>query len=319
MNLMIDSGAHSLFNQHPRERKSKNGMRDFSFYETDDFWNYVDSYCLFILKNINNFNTYVNVDVIFNAELSWKVQQYIESTYHLKPLPVFHSGEDYKWLKKYIDQYEYIGIGGLGQQMSSSMWCHSVGDPAFSIICDEKGYPRVKTHGFAMTSPSLIVQYPWASVDSTSWMQFGKYGLIVVPVKNSNGKYRYDVSPNIYSVSTRLKAKENAENFVNLSKEQKRYVETYLESIGLKIGSSDLETEEGIVTHDKIGYPQFPITNFRHTGNEIIKELGVCNNIDMRDQANLQYYLDLESNLPKWPRRWTKKERSTKFQIGGLI
>jgi len=108
-----------------------------------------------------------------------EVQQYMEDVYKLNPLPVFHSGEDFKWLKLYLDNYGYIGLGGLGQSVSKGNWILNVGEPAWNMICDEKGMPRIKVHGFAMTSPDLIIDMAFFSVDSTSWMQFGKYGLLL--------------------------------------------------------------------------------------------------------------------------------------------
>lgn len=161
LRVSIDSGAHSLYNKYTRGKE-----RSFDFYESDEFWKFVDGYASFIKEHKDEISLYVSVDVIFNAPLSWKVQKYLEDTHKLNPLPVFHVGEDFKWLKKYIDNYDYIGLGGLGQTTSKTMWIKGMGDPAFSMICDDKGYPRVKTHGFAMTSPELIIDYPWASVDS---------------------------------------------------------------------------------------------------------------------------------------------------------
>ncbi len=302
--VMIDSGAHSLFEKHigiDRER-------DFSFYESDEFWKFVDDYVAFVKENENNIDTYVNVDVIFNPELSWKVQKYMEKK-GLHPLPVFHAGEDFKWLKKYVDNYDYIGIGGLGQTISRSKWRMSMGDPAFSIICDEKGMPRVKVHGFAMTSPDLIVTYPFYSVDSTSWFQFGKFGLLIVP-KKIDGKYVYSESPHIISVSTRKKRKMEAENFDYLPELEKKAVLEYVEIKGFKMGRSDLETVE----YDR-SRSELPISKTERSNKEILIEEGVCNNVYIRDTLNLEYFLDLETHIPPWPRKWKRKRIMTSLPL----
>ena len=303
MKLMLDSGAHSLFNEYTRGKG-----RDFSFFESDVFWEFVDKYCAFLIENKENFDLYVSVDVIFNPELSWKVQKYMESK-GLSPLPVFHVGEDFKWLKRYIDNYDYVGLGGLGQTTSKKNWIVGMGDPAFSMICDDKGMPRIKTHGFAMTSPDLVIQYPWFSVDSTSWFQFGKYGLIIVP-KKKNGSFRYDESPHIISVSSRKKRKADAENFDHLPDRVKEYILEYIESKGLSMGKSELKS----VAFDK-KKPEFHLSDNEISEEEIVIEEGVCNSMYVRDELNLQYYLDLEANIPPWPRPWKKKIKTTHFKL----
>ena len=226
-------------------------------------------------------------------------------------MPVFHGGEDFKWLKKYIDNYEYIGIGGLGQRMSTSLWLSGMGDSAFSLICNDKGMPRVKVHGFAMTSPELIIEFPFFSVDSTSWMQFGKYGLIVVP-KKQNGKFIYDTPPHIISVSSRKKRKEDYKSFEHLPKIEQTHVHEYLESIGLKMGSSTLE----YVSFDT-SKAEFPIADKEVSSQETIIERGVCNDVNERDQCNLSYYLNLEDSIPPYPRPWRKRRKGMMTKLPG--
>ena len=49
---------------------------------------------------------------------------------------------------------------------------------------------------------------------------------------------------------------------------------------------------------------------------EIILQPGLCNDYKLRDELNIQYYLDLEASLPKWP--WAfkpKKEVKGFFDI----
>ena len=295
MNLFLDSGAYSIF-----EATTNKGK----FIETDVLWEYIDRYALFLSENKDKFDVYVNVDIPFYPELTWKIQQYLEIEKKLQPLPVYHPSEDIKWLKKYADNYEYIGTGGLGQSSSKSRWHMNIGDAFWNIICDDKGMPQVKVHGFAMTSPDLIIEFPYYSADSTSWMQFGKYGLLVVPRKQKN-KFVYDVPPHIISVSTRKKRKEDYKNFEHLPKIEQTHVHEYLESISLKMGSSKLEHIEFDCT--KV---EFPIAATEVSSIETIIERGVCNDITFRDQANLQYYLDLESNIPLWPRPWKKKRKA---------
>jgi hypothetical protein len=155
--VFVDSGAHSLYTKYVIKKGHSNG---YAFYESDTFWNYVDEYAEWLKPRLDKIQVYVNVDVIFNPELTWKVQKYLESEHKLLPLPVVHFNSDMKWLKKYMDDYEYIGIGGVGQEVNVREYV-AFGDRVFSFISDDKGMPLYKIHGFALTSPSLLHRYPW--------------------------------------------------------------------------------------------------------------------------------------------------------------
>lgn len=156
--LFLDSGAHSLYNKliHGKGRKA------YDFFETPEFWEYVDSYAEFVKANKAGIDYYVNVDVIFNPEASWRVLKYLEEKHKLNPLPVIHHGEDLKWVKKHVDAgYDYIGLGGLGQAVTRDMY-YQWADVVYDYLCPPpKRLPIVKTHGFAMTAHALMVRYPW--------------------------------------------------------------------------------------------------------------------------------------------------------------
>lgn len=303
--IMIDSGAHSIF---VREvLKKQQGELRFDYYETDEFWNYVDAYAKYVTKNLHLLDLYVSVDVIHNPELSWKVQRYLEDEWKLKPLPVYHSGEDFKWFKRYCDNYDYIGVGGLGQEVSRSTWIKNIGIPVFSYICEKPSYkPIRKIHGFALTAPSLVTAYPWYSVDSTSWVMFGKYGIVIVPYKK-DGVYDYTKSPNTVFVSSRPKSKSSVNHFDNAVGMHQSYFLDYFKEHGFKIGSSEFRNEsEG-----------YKLKNNEHWADrkcwlvETIIEEGLSNNHALRDQINLLFYLDLEKNTPTYPRAWKPKSKIT--------
>lgn len=303
--VMVDSGAHSLYNkvQLSMINKGKDKI-DWSYYESDKFWQYVDDYAEFIKANINQIDLYVNVDVIFNPALSWKVQKYLEDFHHLNPLPVIHSGTDIEWFKKYMTNHEYIGISGLGKLITKNEWMKIMGDPVFSLLCKAPSYePTHKIHGFAITAPSLLARYPFYSVDSTSWIQFGKYGMVIIPRKK-NGKYIYNVTPYMPFVTSREARKGDQAHFENFVGIHQDYFQEYFTEKGFKIGSSTFRTV------DLVGYK---ITENEHWTNrktglvETIVELGLSNSHVLRDQLNTQFFLDIEKNLPPWPWSWKPK------------
>lgn len=155
----------------------------------------IDAYAEFILENNHLITAYANLDVIGNALGSWKNQRYLEKKYGLNPIPIFHCGESFHWLQRYIDKgYDYIGLGGMVSGLKYSVstflnivWCN--------YLTDDDGWPKCKVHGFGMTTFKYIFEYPWYSIDSTSWLLAAAMGDIIVPVFK-NGAPVYTLQPN---------------------------------------------------------------------------------------------------------------------------
>jgi len=179
-----DSGAHTLYNIFFAGQAGVKGLASrlgskYEYTKSPKFQRYLESYIEFLHETKDYFEFYVTLDIIFNPELSWEMQEYFVSC-GLKPLPVFHYGEDFKWLHKYIEKYDYVGIGGLGQDISVAKYI-AFGDKVFKTIKGQNNQPIVKTHGFAVNAVPLLKRYPWYSVDASSWTAFARNGVIIIP------------------------------------------------------------------------------------------------------------------------------------------
>lgn len=266
----LDSGAHSLRNKHLLDEKTES----FDFYRTQVFWDYVDSYAAFIKKYKRATDYYVNVDVIFNPKMSWEVLKYLENEHGLNPVPVIHYGEDLKWVEKHLEAgYKFLGIGGLGQEVSASIYTKWA-DKVYDIICNTPdGKPCVKTHGFAMTSYPLMTRYPWWSVDSASWVKIAAYGGIYVP-KIYRGKFTFDDKPYVMAVSSESSAlKDHSKpHFKKLTPRHRKIVEQWLEFIGVPL--------DGVTTH-----------------------------YAYRNKVNLLFFEMLRKSIPPWPWSYRHKKQ----------
>lgn len=295
--FFLDSGAHSLYNIHvghgKKEEEGATGdlatMRKYApslfrqqrktsydFFDTKEFWDYVDSYANFVKEYQHAIDYHANVDVLFNPELSWKVLKYLENEHGLNPVPVIHFNTPIKWLHKHLDAgYDYIGIGGLGQEISKASY-YQWADQMFSVICDNpKRLPMVRTHGFAMTAYDLLVRYPWWSVDSSSWAKAGGFGRIYVPHK-SKGVYTFDRAPYTIAASKKSPAsKERGRHVLTLSEGERRVVTEWLNHVGIELGEFDED------------------------GNEKVR--GVITHFAPRMMANLRFFEALVEWLPDWP------------------
>jgi hypothetical protein len=308
--LFLDSGAFSAFKKDA----------------VIDIYEYID----FIKDHINEIDVYANLDVIGNAEDTWRNQMIMEKE-GLDPLPVYHSMfEPISWLRKYIDAgYKYIGMGGIAGTGFKTEALVQVLDKCFEMICDTPDRkPCVKIHGFGMTSLSMMVRYPWYSVDSTSWVQTGRFGSVYVPRKK-NGKFVYDDNTWKISVSNQSNSQQDAgQHFNTLTNMEKKIIQEYFDSKGFIMGKSEFREE------DRKTYKLLPGEKWANSDDadgcrelienlgkyvpseklamqdrvEIVIEEGLSNSYKMRDELNIIYFLDLEKNLSAWPQPWESRQ-----------
>ena len=273
-NLFLDSGAHGLYNQHVVKNKNK-----YDWYSSFAFEEYVDKYVSFVKENKNKISVYPNIDVIFRPELTWKIQLLLEKK-GINPIPVVHYGTDIKWLKRYMARgYDYIALGGLGQTVNVRNYPNWA-DEIFKEICDQPSHlPKIKTHGFAMTSHKLMTRYPWYSVDSKSWISFGAYGFVVIPAR-TNGKWDY--TKPFFTVRTSIRPCKASSPFKAEAKKEthvQKLFKQYIEEKGYELGESILDENR----------------------NEVIIKPGLINDDKERCTLNGIYFIDLAEHLPEWP------------------
>ncbi len=311
VDLMLDSGAHSLYNEHVMKKPKHE--RNYDWSETEEFWEYVDSYAEFVKEHEHLLTCYVNVDVILNPEQSWKVLKYLEKKHGLSPLPVIHHGADEKWVKKHINAgYDYIGLGGPRLGSTSAQYTKWA-DKMFDVICGQSSrLPLVKVHGFAMTSLSLMLRYPWWSVDSTTWVAHGRNGSIIVP-RFKNGKWIYDERSWVIAVSSRSPNINEAGKHINtISPRQKQLILDYIHEKGYKLGKSHfvkVPQSHELKENERWAEKKLKDKSAKRL-LEIIEEEGVANRYQLRDEMNIIYFQDLEKTMQEWP--WPFKQKGVK-------
>lgn len=316
--IFIDSGAPTLYNTMIRKNKGSGAMGasiadrkddDFSFIKTDEYKRYRKSFLRFIKENVDNISVFANLDIINNAEATYKNQKYFEK-HGLKPLPVFHFGSDPKWLKRYLDEgYDYICIGGLIPNPFSVLK-KPLDELWTNYLTDKDGMPIVKVHGFAVTSPRLVHRYPWYSTDSTTWVKMGRCGLMLMP-RVKNGKWDYTRTPITIFVSERspTKCKDDGQHIMTLSMFEREKVIEYIESKGFKLGRSEIKR---MPVGYELGKNEAFVKKYDdHVIIEKVIEKGVANNNIMRDTINAMYFMDMADSLPEWP--WAMKTKRTGF------
>jgi hypothetical protein len=297
--FFLDSGAHSLYTKFVMKSETFDSSKGVGFsgnyvwYESEEFWQYVDDYAAFVKANRKGIDYYANVDVIFNPQKTWDVQCYLEDQHKLKPVPVIHYGTDIKWIERYLDRgHFYLGLGGLGQEVTSSAY-RQWGDEVYRFLCPGKErLPIAKTHGFAMTAFPLLMRYPWYSVDSASWIKAGGFGNIYVPHMR-RGEFVFrdfagdPLPPYSISVSHESPRKVEKGRHVNqLPSKQRKVLQAWLEFIGVPYGK--VENGEAV-------------------------SWGVYSNDRARYIANQRFFLFLCDSLPNWPWRFNVSQVKPSF------
>jgi len=144
----------------------------------------IDDYAAWLKKWRHWFGPMANFDVIGNAAATAINQKRLEDM-GLPVLPVFHTSSAFDELDRLATQYDYIALGGMVGKTVGVLanWvkkCHAiVGN-------------RSRFHGFGMTSWPLMLKFPWRSVDSSSWGQGHRYGMLSIfdPISGQWRKFR---------------------------------------------------------------------------------------------------------------------------------
>ena len=279
VDLFLDSGAFSAFTQKVEI----------------NIFDYID----FIKQHEDCFTVYANLDVIGSPEGTWRNQKIMERA-GLSPLPCFHYGEDPTWLEKYLSHgYEYLALGGMVPISTPDLtvWL----DRIFSkYLCQSDGLPKLKIHGFGLTSLSLMLRYPWYSVDSTSWVMTGRMGSVYIP-KFKNGAHQYLQEAWKVCVSTRSPSKGEAGKHIDTFPPRiQQIMMDYLKYKGYELGKSKFKTEsENYELKENEKWWGKALNGKREV--EILLENGLCNDYRLRDEINIHYFLDLEKAMPIWP------------------
>ena len=176
--LFIDSGAYTAYTLGKK-------------LDVDEYIQYLNSItdkltCFAQVDHIPG----TNGEVEKAAELSWNNYLYMRKrvTEPDKLLPIFHQGEDCRWLENMLnykdengERIKYIGFGYLVG--ATSLERKQFFDYSFSII-SKSSNPNIKVHAMGMTSLGLLETYPFYSADSTSWIMVGASGTIMTPWGN---------------------------------------------------------------------------------------------------------------------------------------
>ena len=141
--IRLDSGAFSAFNT----------GRNIS---PIDYMNFID-------ENEAYIDDYIALDVIGDPELTRRYYEIMRYKGY-SPIPVFHYGDDEKYLRYYLDKgHTTVALGGTAMMRSKptvAAWCSDITGK----------YPGIEFHLLGSSSRQITDKAALASCDSSTWI-----------------------------------------------------------------------------------------------------------------------------------------------------
>ena len=189
-----------------------------------------------------------------------------------KVIPVYHQNDPIRWLDKYLNcGVSYMGIspGNDRSPERRSNWLQS--------ILPEIESAGVRTHGFGVSSPEMMAEFPWYSVDSTTWSKHAQVWQFLVP-KTTRGVWDYTKIPTAVKTSPRA-----SDRMDRMSPGVKAIVLKYLKEQGVEAGLYEV-----VVTGEKQAGDMWMDSTQKAVVRTIVD--GIKTNADLRMLLNMRFY-----------------------------
>lgn len=183
--VMVDSGAYELWSRGKGEEVNRQEYGEF---------------CQRLAERVKCHIIFVNADVIpgrppkkrkgqkkkgggfvsarereKSARTGWANYLFLRDEMGINVMPVFHQFESFKWLQKMAAETDYIGISPSNLRgfptERKRRWLENV----FEMLP-----PHYRTHAFGCTAPELLMDFPFYSADSSTWMNSQRFGALTV-------------------------------------------------------------------------------------------------------------------------------------------
>jgi hypothetical protein len=214
--IMIDSGVVGWRSYRISCEKKKNEKAVAKLCGEEEF---IQLYVDYVKKNHKKWHFYMTIDLERVAK-NILVRHKKICEMGITPVPVFHGDDSTEYLKKYAD---------LGHNLVAVASWRTLrnGKDQFKTylnnVFDAAAKYGVKLHGLAFTSPWAMIDYPWYSVDSSSWSRVAGFGGIM---------RFYDQRLTNINISDRTKV---GDHYIKLSDEPMEALAEELEAEGFNL------------------------------------------------------------------------------------
>ena len=178
LRFMIDSGAHTL--------QVSMGKAPYNTWKLADFEKYVTDYCSWLWKNRSLIFAAVELDVAYSINVAcgkapedpfgdsivdeWRRRLFVPlQEKGMNIIYVWHPAQGHQGWETLCANFPYVGLPG---EMSKN--------EDFNVFMSVAKRYTTKVHGFAATKQSDFRDWPWYSIDSTTWKAGEIYGTLPI-------------------------------------------------------------------------------------------------------------------------------------------
>ena len=222
LGIMMDSSAftfHRFIQKQAGGKIAKNkkqlSAEDFERLKNDVIKGYVD----FVKADGKKWDFYVTFDYIKNCDVIWQMQKYLEKK-GIKPAPVYHGDMGLEYFKRYCDRgHKLICVGLMRETRNQHLARRDYYERLFRIAEPYK----VRLHALGVTNLYNMLEFPFWSVDSSTWCVNARVGAIAYPDVERNTLRKFHVSD---------RGSDVGESYNRMPKSIRREVEDYVTSHG---------------------------------------------------------------------------------------
>ena len=157
--FMLDSGAFTFMTS--KKNKQINWI------------GYIERYADFINRNKLDLFFELDIDCVVGYEKVLEYREYLEKLTGKKCIPVWHKSRGKEEYIKMCKEYPYVAIGGIvTKEISKNEY------PMLTELINIAHENGAKVHGLGFTNLKGINQYPFDSVDSTTWTTGNRFGVV---------------------------------------------------------------------------------------------------------------------------------------------
>ena len=203
--FLLDSGAYTFLGTKKQQKI--------------DFDNYVEQYAEFINKNDIKLFFELDIEEIIGMSEVERLRAKLERLTNKQCIPVWHKTRSKDYYVSLTKEYPYVALGGFaGKEIDFKTYKQAL--PWFIDTAHQNG---AKIHGLGLTKTEVIFNYNFDSVDSTTWLNGAKYGIIyffdgsklkrleAVSMGKRGKDYRYN---NLHNLNEWLKLCKYAEKYL---------------------------------------------------------------------------------------------------------
>lgn len=172
---MLDSGAFSVLKD---AEKAKN----------IDWDKYVNNYIEFIIHTKKKLFFELDIDAVVGIKKVEYFRKKIEDKVGIQPIPVWHATRGWEYFEMMCESFPYVAIGTTAATKQGVLIRNN--PMVLKKFIDTAHKNKAKIHGLGFTYMKYIEQLNFDSIDSTSWLSGGRYGVVFIFKHNTIVSYK---------------------------------------------------------------------------------------------------------------------------------